>query len=489
MDLLSKNIINVYKPIGITSNDLVQYVKRKLKVKKVGHAGTLDPMAEGVMIIGINDGTKKLSKLILDDKEYIAEISFGYSTTTYDLTGDILNKSDNISVNINDINNHIESLVNNGYEQEPPIYSSIKVNGKKLYDYARKKEEVPLPKRNVKIYDYKIISFDNNKLTIWLKVSKGFYVRSFANDIGNFFKCFAHLSKLLRVASGKFKLENSIKMSDITSISNDVKNIINIDEKINIDNLVIGHFDLIHKGHEKLLLSNNASVLTFLNNPSKNKNFYSFDQRIKNLSKFNLKNIFFIDLKTSNLDKNDFIDLLKDKFKISKISVGSDFKFGKGREGNIIDLNKHFIVNVITNDNTSNSNLKKMMTSGEIKKLNSKLSSPVYVSGIVCHGKKLGRLIGFPTINIFYETNIDLKEGSYITKTLYNQKRYESITFIKKYNSNTFLIETFIDNFSGDLYGKFVEIELIDFIRDPIKINNLDELKIIISNDLKLLKK
>lgn len=209
----NKNIIIVNKPIKLTSNDVVQIIKKYFKYNKVGHAGTLDPFASGVLVLGVNEGTKELSKLILEDKEYVATIQFGYSTDTYDLEGKIIKESKN-KVDLNQINYYLNNLmINNGIiYQTPPIYSAIKIDGKKLYEYARNNIDVDIKPRKVKINNYQIIKFDYNNQTLIIKlnVSKGFYIRSFANDIGVALNTYATLTGLIRTKSGNFKLEDCI---------------------------------------------------------------------------------------------------------------------------------------------------------------------------------------------------------------------------------------------------------------------------------------
>ncbi len=205
-------IIVINKPVGLTSNDVVQIIKKSFGFKKVGHAGTLDPNASGVLILGINQATKLLSSLLLDDKEYIASIQFGYSTNTYDIEGKITNQT-NKKVVIDKITNHINNLLQQTIiNQNPPLYSAIKKDGKKLYEYARNNISVQIEPRKVKLLEANIISFDfeSQVLEIKLKVSKGFYVRSFANDLGVSLDNYATLIKLIRTKSGNYSLEDAI---------------------------------------------------------------------------------------------------------------------------------------------------------------------------------------------------------------------------------------------------------------------------------------
>lgn len=205
-------IIVVNKPIGLTSNDVVQIIKKSFNLKKVGHAGTLDPNASGVLILGLNQATKQLSSLILDDKTYIATIQFGYCTDTYDIEGKVL-KETKTKVNLNQINFYMNQIIQQKtINQIPPIYSAIKKDGKKLYEYARNNIDIQIEPRQVKLYCYQIISFndDTQELIIEIKVSKGFYVRSFANDLGISLNSYATLTKLIRTKSGNYSLDDAI---------------------------------------------------------------------------------------------------------------------------------------------------------------------------------------------------------------------------------------------------------------------------------------
>ncbi len=208
-----KDILIINKPKNWTSNDVVQKVKGILKAKKVGHGGTLDPLATGVLIIGINSGTKLLSQFLIDEKEYIAKIQFGFNTTTYDLEGDIINR-DNKIIKLDDINKVLKFYLNE-HDQYPPIYSAIKKDGKPLYAYARNNIEVEIKPRIMKVLEYKVIDYQNNILEIKMAVPKGFYIRSFSNDIGIKLNTYATLIDLIRTKSGDFKIEDAIEIESL----------------------------------------------------------------------------------------------------------------------------------------------------------------------------------------------------------------------------------------------------------------------------------
>lgn len=211
-------VINIYKPKGMTSHDVVSVLRKKLNIKQVGHTGTLDPFAEGVLPVCVGKATR-LIEYFDDDKEYLATVQFGSQTTTYDLEGDITQTS-STKITQTDLEKALEAF-RGEILQTPPIYSAIKVNGKKLYEYAREGKEVKIEPRKVTIYKIELKSFDEIKqqAEISIKCSKGTYIRSIANDLGVNLGCFGHLVKLIRTQAGKFLVGNSVQLDDL-----DIKN-------------------------------------------------------------------------------------------------------------------------------------------------------------------------------------------------------------------------------------------------------------------------
>ena len=210
----TNNILLINKPKHWTSNDVIRYIKKNLNVKKCGHAGTLDPLATGLLLIGINNGTKQLANLICEDKTYIATIHFNYYTNTLDSEGDIIDyKYD--TINIKNIINSLDYFKNNNYYQTPPKFSAIKIKGKKAYELARNNIEFDLIPKLVKLYDYKIISYIDHELNVELKVSKGFYIRSFCYDLGKKLNNFGNLANLIRTQIGEYKLSEAHNIKDI----------------------------------------------------------------------------------------------------------------------------------------------------------------------------------------------------------------------------------------------------------------------------------
>ena len=211
-------VIIVDKPINYTSRDVVNIIGKKYHTKKVGHTGTLDPLATGVLVICINRATKIVELLTSYDKEYIATFKFGVLTDTLDILGNVI-KDETCILEKSDII-HAMKQIEGTYMQEVPIYSAVKINGKKLYDYAREGLEVELPKHEVSISNLELLDFkiEDNHTVVTMKchVSKGTYIRSLGNDIANILGTNAIMTALRRTKQGHFTIENSQKIDDIT---------------------------------------------------------------------------------------------------------------------------------------------------------------------------------------------------------------------------------------------------------------------------------
>ena len=209
-------IILIDKPKDYTRRDIVNIVSKKLQTKKVGHTGTLDPLATGLLVLCIGK-TLKLSELLVSTKkEYIATMIFGIETDTLDITGNIVKRdSKTKKITTKDIETVLKKYTGK-IIQEVPKYSSVKVNGKKLYEYARKGEEVALPKREVEIFNIEPLSeINNNTFTFKCTVSKGTYIRSLIRDIGVSLGTYATMSDLRRTKQGIFNIEDAYTLEDI----------------------------------------------------------------------------------------------------------------------------------------------------------------------------------------------------------------------------------------------------------------------------------
>lgn len=239
--------LNVYKPAGITSHDVVSRMRRVTKIKQIGHTGTLDPFAEGVLPVCIGKSTR-LIEYLDDDKEYLAVVQFGKSTTTYDLEGEVTQTYDK-KVTEDEIAEALKTFEGE-ISQIPPIYSAIKVNGKKLYDYARQGQEVQIQPRKVTIEKIELKNFDENNQTadILIKCSKGTYIRSIAHDLGQNLGSGGYLIKLIRTQAGKFLVGNSINLEEFDCMEKVEQNLINP-----LNMLDLPKVNITEEEHEKII--------------------------------------------------------------------------------------------------------------------------------------------------------------------------------------------------------------------------------------------
>ncbi len=245
--------LNVYKPVGKTSHDVVAYFRKLLKIKRIGHTGTLDPFAEGVLPICVGNSTR-LIEYLPDDKAYLAFVQLGKATDSYDTEGNVIFESDK-KVTKEQIVSALTSFEGE-IEQLPPMYSAIKVKGKKLYEYAREGKTISVAPRQVTIHKIELKNFDEEKqeAQVYIECSKGTYIRSIANDLGQNLCCGGYLTRLIRTKAGKFLVEDSIKMQDYKSIEFVEKHLI---EPISMLNYPLYNLNT----SEKLDISNGKPLL------------------------------------------------------------------------------------------------------------------------------------------------------------------------------------------------------------------------------------
>lgn len=230
-------VIVINKKSGPTSFDIVNEVSHIFGIKKVGHTGTLDPLAEGILIIAIGKATKIVELLTSKDKGYIAEVKLGFCTDSYDTDGAILNRC-NIPDNL-DISNVLNSFKKT-YMQEVPIYSAVKVNGKKLYEYARSGKSVTLPKKEVTIKEIELLSKNSSSFTFRTLVTKGCYIRSLIQDISKELGVYATMSRLIRTKQGVVSIDKSNTIDDL--LNNNYR-ILSIEECLDYPIVIIDNDD------------------------------------------------------------------------------------------------------------------------------------------------------------------------------------------------------------------------------------------------------
>lgn len=259
------NIIVVNKDKDYTSRDVVNVIGKIFNTKKVGHTGTLDPLAIGVLIVCMNKALKVVDLITASNKEYIAKVVLGIDTDTLDITGNIINEC-KTDVNVDMVKSVLNSFIGKSI-QEVPKYSAVKVNGKKLYEYARNGIDVELPKREIQIFDIELISDidivdGHQEFSFKVKVSKGTYIRSLIRDIGVKLGCFACMKELTRTKQGKFSIDESYTLNDI---KNGNYKLLNIKDVIDIEKVVVSDNMLfkIKNGMilDKFFISDKALIL------------------------------------------------------------------------------------------------------------------------------------------------------------------------------------------------------------------------------------
>ena len=209
-------VINIFKNTGMTSFDVVRIVRKVSNTKKVGHTGTLDPEASGVLPVCIGKGTKIIDYIMKSDKVYEVEFKLGIKTTTYDLEGEVIEEIDPSNLTDENILFAINSFIGE-YNQVPPMYSALKQNGVRLYELARKGIEVEREGRPIKIINIEDVKINNPYISMKVTCSKGTYIRSLCYDIGNYLEVGAAMTKLKRTKTSKFTEDESINIKDITS--------------------------------------------------------------------------------------------------------------------------------------------------------------------------------------------------------------------------------------------------------------------------------
>lgn len=275
-------ILIIDKPKGITSRDVVNQVIKKLNIKKVGHTGTLDPIATGVLVVCVGSATKLVSILSADDKEYVASVQLGVLTDTLDLNGQVIKHEEAIKKK-EEIIKVLDSFKGR-YMQEVPIYSAVKIKGKKLYEYARNKEEVMLPKREVEIKSIELISdieYKDNMTFFKFKctVCKGTYIRSLIRDIALKLNTVGIMTDLRRTRQGIFKIENSINIDSFTS-----QNLINIIDILNTKKISITD-DIKKQVYNGAIINNiyDSDEVLFIENNEAIALYKKYDKDIKKL--------------------------------------------------------------------------------------------------------------------------------------------------------------------------------------------------------------
>jgi tRNA pseudouridine55 synthase len=241
---MKSGFLVINKPNGITSHDVVSIIRKKFGIKKVGHAGTLDPFATGVLVVGINKATRLLEFFQNEKKTYYVKAELGIITDTFDIEGKIQERNEVTQQQILNLKDTCFSFVGE-YLQVPPAYSAKKYQGKKLYEYAREGKIINLPPKKVNIYQIANFSQEGREFSFYVEVSSGTYIRSLIMDIGYALGCGAVTKELCRIKSGKFELKDSILLEEAS-----LGKILKMDEALDLPYVKINNGQQAIKGQQ-----------------------------------------------------------------------------------------------------------------------------------------------------------------------------------------------------------------------------------------------
>ena len=529
-------IINVNKEAGMTSFDVLRALKRILHEKKMGHAGTLDPMAEGVLLVCVGKATKLVDSLMSEVKIYRAELLLGVETDTEDSTGKLLLEEER-HVTEEDVLSAFQALLGKR-EQIPPMYSAKKVEGKRLYSMAREGIVIERKPSRIEIFSIELLSMTepepfeplpckgkHQRIAFRVKCSKGTYIRTLCTEIGVKLGTKACMSALLREEVGEFQLKESKRLSEIEhdmkqgNLSSFLKPALY--SKVPTV-LTFGKFDGVHIGHQKIFSSVfriseeeglRSAVLSFTMEKDSfflqgRKDMLSTEDehftRLKNAG-FNEVYLYPLTIEAARMSPEDFVRLiLIEALKVKYLVVGTDCSFGYQGAGNVALLKslqgkygfRLTVVDKVLTENSdgmevevSSSYIRKALEEGRVEEAAKLLGREYSINGTVVHGKAIGRSLSFPTANIFpKEGKLTPKEGVYYTRVMALGEEYDAMTNIGRNPSisaeNPITIESHLLDFDRDIYGEKIRVSFVRRIREQKQFPNLEDLKAQLKMDL-----
>ena len=508
--------INIYKESGWTSMDVCAKLRGILGMRKIGHAGTLDPMAEGVLPVALGKGTKDVDRIGDGTKTYIAGMLIGTVTDTQDITGTIISKNDDLRPSDEEIIKACNSFIGE-YEQLTPMYSARKVNGKKLYEYARAGKEVERKRKKIEILDLTVDSVEYPHVKMTVKCTKGTYIRTLCNDIGEKLGTGACMESLLRTQVGDFKLENAVKLDEVEKFRNQNR----VNELISVKAptaVAIGKFDGNHIGHKliikelvKTAQENKYKALVILFDMNKSFITGREEQKAELYSHgvdYVIELPFSEEIRT--MSAKDFLEkILIEKLNMKVMVAGSDVSFGFNKQGNAEFLFNNarrlsYSLKIIEKINIKTDNgeeqaisstmLRELISDGNMEQAENLLGHPYCISGYVEHGRGMGHsILGYPTMNIDVDSSrIIPPYGVYAVKVHFLDEKtdkrkasYKGIanlgvkpTVNTEESAKKINLESFVFEYEGNAYGRKIEVELLKFIRKERKFDSLEEIKI-----------
>ena len=529
-------IINVNKEAGMTSFDVLRALKRILHEKKMGHAGTLDPMAEGVLLVCVGKATKLVDSLMSEVKVYRAELILGVETDTEDSTGKLLLEEER-HVTEEEVLSAFQALLGKR-EQIPPMYSAKKVEGKRLYSMAREGIVIERKPSQIEIFSIELLSMTepeafealpcsgkHQRIAFRVKCSKGTYIRTLCTEIGVKLGTKACMSALLREEVGEFQLKESKRLSEIEhdmkqgNLSSFLKPALY--SKVPTV-LTFGKFDGVHIGHQKIFSSVfriseeeglKSAVLSFTMEKDSfflqgRKDMLSTEDehftRLKNAG-FNEVYLYPLTIEAARMSPEDFVRvILIEALKVKHLVVGTDCSFGYKGVGNVALLKslqgkygfRLTVVDKVLTENSdgmevevSSSYIRKALEEGRVEEAAKLLGREYSINGTVVHGKAIGRSLSFPTANIFpKEGKLTPKEGVYYTRVMALGEEYDAMTNIGRNPSisaeNPLTIESHLLDFDRDIYGEKIRVSFVRRIREQKQFPNLEDLKAQLKTDL-----
>ena len=517
--------INVYKEAGYTSMDVCAKLRGILRMKKIGHAGTLDPMAEGVLPVALGRATKDVERIGDGTKTYRAGMLLGVRTDTQDITGQVLSEADTLSgITEEAVRAACESFLG-PYEQLTPMYSARKVNGKKLYEYARAGKEVERKTKQVEILSLSVEAIELPHVTFTVKCTKGTYIRTLCHDIGEKLGCGACMESLVRTEVGAFRIGEAVKLSEIEAARD--KGV--IDSLLTVKSptaIALGKFDGAHRGHQKLFSElrrlgqeKKLRTLVLILDVGK-KMIESREDRRREIYGEGIDYIIELPLNEEmrHMHAEDFVrDILVKRFSMRAIIGGPDIGFGHHKRGNAALLETlsrecGFEVRLIEKlrvpeenpgetEELSSTLVREALREGDMERVTELLGKNYAIPGRVVHGRHLGEpVLGFPTMNLIVDKRQELPPfGVYATRTtifpesgkgrsagkelplvydgISNLGLKPTMDFEQDYDPERIDLETNLFSYHGDAYGRTIRVEFLHFIRPERKFGSLEEIK------------
>ncbi len=501
--------LNVYKEKGYTSMDVCAKLRGILGMRKIGHAGTLDPMAEGVLPVALGRATKDVDSFGDGKKVYRAKLLLGKTTDTQDMTGSVISEKSTEGLKTECVVQAIQSFVGT-YEQLTPMYSARKVNGKKLYEYARKGIEVERKKKTVHIYELTINELRLPSVSFTVSCSKGTYIRTLCHDIGERLGCGACMEELTRLSVGDMGIDEALRLSEIEELKDQGM----LETRLRIISgcaVALGKFDGLHLGHREIIKRLKAEA-------QKNRlrtcvimldtgGGYLRQRDILKQELLSMDIDYVLRYRLSEeLRSVRAMDFLRNRllsgFSMKELIAGEDVSFGYNREGNASFLREHsrelgytFLeVEKLRDQNgeeISSTLIRGLIRSGEVGPAAQLLGENYFIQGKVVHGRHLGgSVLGFPTMNLEVPEDMELPPfGVYAVRLSFmdqgSQESFEGIANLGKkptvsaediYEGRIWL-ESYAFSYEGDAYGRELRVELLKFIRPERRFSDLEELR------------